>query len=310
MTDVLSTAKCDLYLLIDEWSSIPQEIQPYVAELLKHGLLPNSRITLKIASLEYRSRFGVRANGSYFGFELGSDISANLDIDDYYVYDRNPTVILEKSADILFRHLRSESDESELNCQYGIRDGMSLVDQLFTTKNVFREMVRASEGVARDLINIFSSAYFDANRQGHGRIQKGSVLSSARQWFEKDKAQNLDPELNDVLRKIIDEVIGHRKARSFLVQRDLEKHVVIQRLFDSRVLHLVVRGYADKDNPGKRYNIYTLDYGTYVDLINTSKEPQLEFEEFDSVPEDFVVPFDDKRSIRRIVVDESILDST
>ena len=66
------------------------------------------------------------------------------------------------------------------------------------------------------------------------------------------------------------------------------------------------RGYADKDNPGVRYNIYTLDYGTFVDLIGTSKQPILDL--FEEVSEtDLVVPFDDKRSIRRIVLDEKVL---
>jgi hypothetical protein len=68
------------------------------------------------------------------------------------------------------------------------------------------------------------------------------------------------------------------------------------------------RGYADKDNPGVRYNIYTLDYGTYVDLIGTSKQPQLLLYETAGEPSDIVVPFDDKRSIRRIILTEQILD--
>jgi hypothetical protein len=88
--------------------------------------------------------------------------------------------------------------------------------------------------------------------------------------------------------------------------RELGDHPIVQKLFDLRVLHLVQRGYADKDRPGVRYNIYSLDYGTYVDLMNTSKRPDLGFVE--SEPgEDFVVPFDDKRSIRRIILIEEIL---
>jgi hypothetical protein len=65
------------------------------------------------------------------------------------------------------------------------------------------------------------------------------------------------------------------------------------------------RGYADKDNPGVRYNIYTIDYGAYVDLIGTSKEPELDLMEREEL--DVVVPFDDKRSIRRIILHENIL---
>ena len=66
------------------------------------------------------------------------------------------------------------------------------------------------------------------------------------------------------------------------------------------------RGYADKVNPGIRYNIYTLDYGTYVDLMGTSKQPVTDFLEPGSEP-DLIVPFDDKRSIRRIIFDEDVL---
>lgn len=91
-----------------------------------------------------------------------------------------------------------------------------------------------------------------------------------------------------------------------MVPRELQHHPLLERLFDARVLHLMQRGYADKDKPGIRYNIYTLDYGTYVDLLNTTKQPELDFQEFQGQKE-MVVPFDDKRSIRRIVLEEKHL---
>ena len=84
---------------------------------------------------------------------------------------------------------------------------------------------------------------------------------------------------------------------------------MVESLFDFRVIHLVERGYADKENPGKRYNIYTLDYGTYVDLINTKTAPELGFEEVEDSQHDRIVPFDDKRSIRRIILSPEILDT-
>ena len=39
---------------------------------------------------------------------------------------------------------------------------------------------------------------------------------------------------------------------------------------------MIRKGYADKDKPGIRYNIYTLDYGCYVDLKGTKGEPKFE----------------------------------
>ena len=125
----------------------------------------------------------------------------------------------------------------------------------------------------------------------------------------QDKERNLTEELRGVLRRITDEVIGKRRARSFLLSRELAAHPVIHKLFDLRVLHLVQRGYADKDRPGVRYNIYTLDYGTYVDLMNTSRKPEVGFESLDGDQPDYVVPFDDKRSIRRIILTADILNA-
>jgi hypothetical protein len=309
LNDVLEKSGATLYILFDEWSSIPIDIQPFLAEFIKRSFLPNPRIVIKIASLEYRSNFGERLlSGQILGFELGCDISTGLDIDDYYVFDRNPEVITEAFTEMLFRHIRSELPERYLAETYGIHSGRIFVGRLFVNRNAFEELVRASEGVARDLISIFFSAYFASQRKGKERIERKAILEAAGQWFEQDKSKNLDDTLREALQRIIEEVIGKRKARSFLLPSNLENHIIIQRLFDARVLHLMQRGYADKDNPGVRYNIYTLDYGTYVGLLGTTKQPDLGLKVASDAPSsDFVVPFDDKRRIRRIILSENIL---
>ena len=307
LNDVLKAAGAHMFILFDEWSSLPMDIQPYLAEFIRRGILPNPEITIKIASLEYRSQFVAHLpEGRAFGIELGSDISASLDVDDYYIYDKSPKFVTEAFGDILFRHLTSELPDDYLQSKHGVANASQLQSKMFTERATFVELVRAAEGVARDLINIFTSAFFDAHRRKLERIDRKAVVEAARQWYEKDKQKDLAEELKEVLGRIVKEVIGSRKARSFLLPRELEKHPTIQRLFDMRVLHLMHRGYADKENPGVRYNIYTLDYGTYVDLKNTSQEPQIDFVEF-SEGKDLVVPFDDKRSIRRIVLNKEIL---
>lgn len=240
---------------------------------------------------------------------MGADISAFLDIDDYYVYDRNPEAITDAFADMLVKHLNNELPAGYLE-GLGVKTGVDFASKLFTERKVFQELVRSSEGVARDLINIFSKAYFVAHRKGKEKIERSAVLEAARQWFEQDKERNLDDELRGILRRITDEVIGKRRARSFLLSRELAAHPIIHRLFDLRVLHLVQRGYADKDKPGVRYNIYTLDYGTYVDLMNTSRKPEVGFEDPEGDEQEYVVPFDDKRSIRRIILTADILNTS
>lgn len=307
---VLNEAETDLTIIVDEWSSLPIEIQPFLAEFFKKSFMPIPEVVIKIGALEYRSNFTIpRDRHNYIGFELGSDISSNLDIDEYFVYDRNPKEITKTFAEILFKHLNTELPEDYLRINYKITTSSKFIQALFTGTPVFSEMVRSSEGVIRDFINVFSIAFFDAQRKLRKKIDKKIIIEASRQWFENDKSKNLDNTLHEKIRKIIDEVIGNKKARSFLVPRELEKDGVIQQLFDARVIHLVKKGYSDKDNPGIRYNVYSLDYGTYVDLINTSRQPQIEFEFIDLVTEDFIVPFDDKRSIRRIILTKEILDS-
>jgi hypothetical protein len=306
---LLEVMSAHLVILLDEWSSIPLDLQPYVAEFLKRSVIPNAAITLKIASLEHRSQFSIRDENrrSLVGLEVGADISAGLDIDDYYVYDRNPDQIVQTFADVLYRHLASNIIE-HLSNAYAITSGKELVRRMFVSGSAFEELARAAEGVVRDLIHIFTTAALNAHRRSRATIDRRAVLEAARQWYEQDKVKELSEPLRRVLESIISDVIGKRRARAFLMPRHLETHPMVQGLFDARVLHLLLRGYADKDNPGRRYNIYSIDYGTYVDLLNTSTAPDIDFvQREDSSDEDFVVPFNDHRSIRRIVLTETIL---
>ena len=307
---VLKRSNSELYILVDEWAEIPRDLQPYLAEFLKKSFFANPRVTLKIATLDYRSTFGApQPDGKMLGFEVGSDISSTLDLDDFFVFDRNPRGVTQAFTEILFNHLRAELPADYIAQSLDIDSPHQLQGRLFTSADTFVELVRAAEGVVRDFLNVFQLAFSDSLRRGRSKVQKRSVIEAARQWYEKDKAINLAPELRQVLARIVNEVIGDRKARSFLVKKELETHPTVQQLFDSRVLHLMERAYADKDNPGVRYNIYTLDYGTYVDLLNTSRQPEVEMAAIDQVDdaEARIVPFDDKRSIRRIVLTRDML---
>jgi hypothetical protein len=58
-----------------------------------------------------------------------------------------------------------------------------------------------------------------------------------------------------------------------------------------------------QDYPGRRFNVYALDYGCYVDLINTSRAPHGLFEAELEGEAGFVdVPHTDFRSIRRAIL--------
>ena len=299
-----------MVVVIDEWSSLPVSVQPLLAEFIRHVLLPVRTVAVKIGCLEHRSRFGFRdESGKITGFELGGDISADLDLDDFYVLDRSPDRVLAAFEELMFRHLDAELPDGFLE-QIGLDSPERLSRELFTGPEAFAELVRAGEGVARDFLSILGKALIRAKRLGNAKVDIRSVEEAAKEWFESDKEVTLSPRQREALRVIEEDVIGARRARSFLLDRDASKHPVIQGLLDARLLHLTQRGYSDKENPGVRYNIYTLDYGTYVDLKRTKRQPELDFElsESHEADEDRIVPFDDKRSIRRVVLDPAELD--
>ena len=132
-------------------------------------------------------------------------------------------------------------------------------------------------------------------------------------WYQKGKQVVLHShsEAMALLHWIVDEVIGVRKARAFMLRSDV-KHPLIEDLFDARVLHVLKRGISTHDEPGVRYDAYKLDYGCYVDLMATTNAPKGLFQvnKEDKEPEFADVPEDDYRSIRRAILDVSVFETT
>ena len=52
-----------LLVVLDEWSTIPLELQPYLADLIRRAMFPISGLTVKIAAIEQRSNFKIGSSG-------------------------------------------------------------------------------------------------------------------------------------------------------------------------------------------------------------------------------------------------------
>lgn len=284
-----------IWLLVDEWSEVPLELQPYLADLIRRTLLPERLLTVKIAAIEHRSQFIVRGErGSYIGIELGADVAADLNLDDFLVFENSAGRSVEFFKTLLFKHLRAAE-----NAPSEITSGDELVSRLFSQAPVFEEFVRAIEGVPRDALNLVTKM---VTRAWGRRITMQDVRGAAQDWYIQDKARDIrdNEALGSLLEHIISEVIGKRKARAFLFAANT-RNEMIDTLFDARVLHILKRGTSSHDEPGVRYDVYKIDYGCYVELINTSKAPEGLYQEDEG--EDFVeVPKDDHRSIRRAIL--------
>lgn len=289
-----------VWLLLDEWSAIPPDLQPYLAEFLTRCVLPLPRFTVKIATIEQQTSFRTSTTaGPPVGFELGADIAANLNLDEVMVYEQDPARSREFFADLFHRHLTSGAADAGLP----LRAPDDLVRVGFTDPRAFDELVMAAEGVPRDAINIAAKAAFRACTQ---RISVADVRTAARAWFQEDKEAALAHREQAVglLHWIIDQVIRERRARAFLVDQHDSHAPLLQALFDARVLHLYRRGYSGQDTPGTRYDVWIIDYGAYVDLISTRHAPLgLLSTSAGDTGGHIEVPALDLRAIRRAILD-------
>lgn len=281
------------------------DLQPYLADLLRRSLLPTTGITVKIAAIDQRSRFQLRLDsGDYLGIEVGADAAADINLDNFMVFDNDADRAKTFFADLVFRHAQAIASGTEYERDIPASPA-ELLRAAFTQTRAFEEFVRASEGVPRDAINILSNA---AQRALDDTIAVEHVRVAARNWYQrdKDKAVSANPTAHGLLHRIIDTVIGDRRARAFLLQSG-ESHPLINALYDARVLHVLKRNVSTHDQPGVRYDVYKLDYGCYVDLIATAKAPLglLSAEDSDGQGSYVDVPPDDYRSIRRAILDLS-----
>ena len=290
-----------VWILLDEWSVIPTDLQPLLADLLRRAFFTVRTITIKIGAIEHRSLlYHKKPKEGYIGIELGADAFADTNLDDFMVFDNDSKKASSYFREFLFKHLAAILNE--LKFQNTPKDSQELIGAYFTQSNAFDELVRAAEGVPRDAINILSIA---AQKAGNSKISISNVRAAAQVWYQRDKQKQISstPELERLLHWIIDEVIKKRRARAFLLQSNISDNL-IDLLFDARVLHTLKKSVSAQDIPGKRFTVYGLDYGCYIDLIATAHAPQgLMIDVNSEGGDEFIeVPPTDFRSIRRSIL--------
>lgn len=295
-----------LLILLDEWSEVPLDLQPYLADLLRRAAFPVQRITVKIAAIEQRTNFQiVLPEGGYLGIEIGADGSPSLTLDDFMVFDNDANASVNFFRTLLWKHVTAVEAGQEVSSL----TESAFATEAFTQITALQELARAAEGVPRDAINIAALA---ARSAGDRKISVHDVRTAARQWYQQSKeaAVAARPGALELLQWIIDEVIAGRRARAFLLPTNV-RHELIDYLYDSRVIHVLKKGVSSNDTPGVRYNVYGVDYGCYVDLISTTNAPQGLFAVDNDVGEpQFVdVPTTDYRSIRRAILDLDAFES-
>lgn len=293
-------------LLLDEWSSLPLDIQPYLAEWIKRSFMASPRYVLKLACIRYQSNFNFNSQSSKVGFEVGGDIFVGVDLDDILVFDKNKSAVTHFFARLLYNHLTDAHSilaNPELNQSRFIND-------IFSERRAFEELIKASEGIPRDFLYIFTSSFRKSQEHPSWKsVGVPAIVDSAKDFFHRDKLRDAKQELQEIMEGLVREVIKHRKVKAFLVPQKLSSSITLQELMTARLLHRWHVGYAAKSGEiGERYDIYAIDYGAYVDLRETNIGRELEESMFeDQYDTADVPPTIDKRAVRHIVLDEQLL---
>ena len=250
-----------LWLLLDEWSSVPLDLQPFLADLLRRSVLPIRGITVKIAAIEHRARFFVPADGDYLGIEVGSDAATTVSLGDALVFDRSRERAQAFFLELFHNHIRPILATM---VRTPLPDAAEFAKAAFG-EGAFAELVRAAEGVPRDAINIAALA---AQHAHTGKIDRSHVRRAAREWYLRDKkiAVSRYEDADRLLARLVDEVVGRRRSRTFLLPA-ADRPAAIDALCDARLLHVLRRGLVDPRRPGHLYDGFAIDYGCYVSLL-------------------------------------------
>ena len=294
-----------VYLALDEYVSIPQPAQPIFAHILKQIFASERRVVFKIAAVTFQTSLSTHLDGQQVGMEVGADVFSDIDLDSYFLWDENRAGVLTFFSQVLYNHI-GEILKWDLSIP-ATEKRSHITSFFFTQEKCLQELVRASEGNCRDILNILRLAYSEFRRSEGAKIGIDHVATAAKTWYRNAKLNNISTNTRDeeFLNFLIQGIIKDKKSRSFMISYQDARHPLLMRLLNLRLLHRMRTTWTHPDRPGEPYHIFVIDYGCYAELKGTRTEPHQDvFFALETAASDVqdIVPLQDRRSIRRIVV--------
>jgi len=149
---------------------------------------------------------------------------------------------------------------------------MNNIFNFFSGEDAFVELVKASEGIPRDFLNVFKRSYdyFVGDLKAKA-ICIRHIKKAVADWYNEDKLSGLSNESNlyKMLEKLVNEIIIGRRTKQFIVQSSESSNKEIQNLVDLRLLHLIKQGWSSKTTPGERFDVFSIDYGAFISILAT-----------------------------------------
>ena len=257
-----------LWIMLDEWSSLPIELQPFLADLLRRSAFTVAGITIKIGAIERRSRFMEhRPHGSYIGIEPGADTAASLDIDDYLTFEHDRQEVESFFAEVLCRHVTSFQRLEGTEPLFSVAD--EFLRTAFDEPATFKFLVTFSEGIPRDALQI---AALSAALAGRSPISTTHVRRANRDYFRRDKEGRLSRSATGALNDIMEQCIAGESRLIALRRTTQYAAAVVAELYDMRLLHRRGQSVQLPDRPyTEKYDLFLVDIGCFQDLLQAGK---------------------------------------
>jgi hypothetical protein len=257
-----------LYILIDEWSAMDSSasstIQPIFAELLKITFAGTPRITVKIATNRYQSRFSNQAGrGAHRGLELGADIFPAVNLDRAVLNDDD---LLRFYEQLLFRRLSVAEPRLAVFDPNG--DGTpdeQFLLSIFKDARAYRELVQGAEGIPRRFLRVFNALAERSNYRLRELWGASSVQEMIMATLDDDTDLAYHSEASQLILQLQDLVVA-TKSRIFFVDREDAPMLqnAIDELLEKRLVHEVPRNRVSANLRG-HFDVYTVDYGLWLD---------------------------------------------
>lgn len=266
LEELLETTDTRVFLLLDEWSSIRQDIQPYFADYLWRTLFSISRVKFKIAVLPQNYKFQAVVNGRKIGLDINEDIKLGLDLDRIYSVDNAPSDIVQFCFSFLCQHL-SVSVGDQI-------DKWAFVRNMFDNDKSAFMLVRASEGNPRDFMSLTTMCVSNFLNEKHSVITSEKVISCAKELFEGAKLQNCPQSAHDLLDKLVKYVVYRNHNRGFLVDSIcLDNSPDLNWLITAKIIHVLKENYMEYEKAiSNSCAILVLNFGTYCDALGAGRQ--------------------------------------
>lgn len=244
-----------MYVLIDEYSYIKIDDQATTLDYI-YRIFFNTPFYIKLATNRYKSKLDTEKDGEHFGLVEGEEFIA-IDLD--FTLEK-----FESAEKFLLDILKSNSDNVNIKN----------IESWFGNE-AFPRLVWAPGGVPRDFIGLMVKIL--DNLEESNKIDK-RIINKASQSYFNEKLINFNKNNSGIYElwdKIESFCIKVHSRTAFLIESDKKSMLEddnFKALIDARIIHLVDRNITKKSQPGKRFDAYILNIGSYVKGLNLRKD--------------------------------------